>query len=151
MWRGDAMAVTFHMKPHFWHSTPPHLRDFNTTSSHITWRDVELCGVEFQVMCGMFCNVAVMWIKVRCRKCTIWCDAKRDVQCQMCYEMWWYDVEWWCGTRGIWCAVMQDVKCGCAIPSDVEWFDTLDRWCDWCGIWWLKYSVECVLWDNVEV
>ena len=26
----------------------------------------------------------------------------------------WFDVEWWCA-----------VKCGCGIPTDVEWFDTL--------------------------
>ena len=132
MWRGDAMAVTFHMKPHFWHSTPPHLRDFNTTSSHITWRDVELCGVEFQVMCGMFCKVAVMWIKVRCRICTIWCDAKR-VQCQMCCEMWRYDVEWWCGTRGIWYA---DVKCA-----------RCEMWLcntEWCGMVW--HHIRQVVW-----
>ena len=33
-------------------------------------------------------NVAVMWNKVRCRICAIWCDGTCDVmQCQMRCEM----------------------------------------------------------------
>ena len=69
-------------------------RIFNTTRSHITWRDVDSV-VWNLVRCGMFCNarcgmlrlihpnVAVMWNKVRCRICAMWCDATRDVmQCR---------------------------------------------------------------------
>ena len=81
------------------------------------------------MLCLIHPNVAVMWNKVQCRICDIWCDATcDDTQYQTrCCEMW-CDVEWWCGTCGIWwCAVMHDVKCGCGIPSDVEWFDTFIR------------------------
>ena len=153
-------AQKYHIKPHFQHST--HSTYFDTTRSyHVAWCGLVWCGI----WCGVECsampdvgygsihpNVAVVWNKVRCRICAIWCDAKCDVvQCQTRCEMWSCDVEWWCGAWGIWwCAVMQDVKCGCGIPSDVEWFDViLDMvWCRMmvemqCGKCGLVWNVCC--------
>ena len=73
------------VEPYFRHST--HLTyQFNTTRSHITWRDVDSvawnlvsCGRFYNARCGMLRlihpNVAVMWNKVRCGICAIRCDA----------------------------------------------------------------------------
>ena len=89
--------------------TIPHLISFhifNTTRSHLTWRDVDSvvwnlvrCGMFCNARCGMLClihpNVAVIWNKVRCRICVIWCNATCAVmQChgRSC-EMWWCDVD----------------------------------------------------------
>ena len=123
--------TSFHITPHI--SIPPdhtsHGMMWNSVAWNLVW-----CGMFCNARCGVLClvhpNVAVMWNKVRCRINIARCDAKCDVvQCQMrCWEMWWCDVEWWCGTWGLWwCAVTQDVTFGCGIPG----------WCEmvWCHIW----------------
>ena len=79
------------------------------------------------MLCLIHPNVAVMWNKVQCKTCAIWCNATCDVmQCQMVLRnvvrrgmMVWY----------VWnMVVCCDAICEMwlwNIPSDVEWFDTL--------------------------
>ena len=144
--------------------TIPHLTSFhifNTTRSHITWRDVRDSVVWNLVWCGTFCsqmclihpNVAVMWNKVRCRICAISGVMLRMMSCNVMEEVW--NVVMRCGIW--WCAVMQDVKCSCGIPRDVEWFDAILDMAvytmlndGWNAVWdVLCDGLECVLWDSV--
>ena len=129
-------------------------RIFNTTRSHITWRDVDSvawnlvsCGRFYNARCGMLRlihpNVAVMWNKVRCRTCAIWCGKCDVVQCPD--VKWLCDVEWWCGRWGMWWrAVMRCEMC----LWNTEW---CAMFCNArCGMLCLIHPNVAVMWNKVR-
>ena len=65
------------------------------------------------MLCLIHPNVAVMWNKVQCRICAIWCDATRDVKNR-------------CNVECVRYGAMQQVMCsvrGGVVKCDAMWDD----------------------------